>query len=57
MKLKEIAEILDIPLGTVKSNLFHALKKLKGVLSQEAEKEANDHEETIQRPRALSSRR
>jgi len=57
MKLKEIAEILDLPLGTVKSNLFHALKKLKGVLSKE-EKEAENHEGTTQpRPRALSARR
>lgn len=57
MKLKEIAEILDIPLGTVKSNLFHALKKLKGVLSKEAEKEADNHEGTSERRRALSTRR
>ncbi|WP_078379206.1 RNA polymerase sigma factor [Sutcliffiella halmapala] len=57
MKLKEIAEILDIPLGTVKSNLFHALKKLKGVLSKELEKEADNHEGTTERPRALSTRR
>ncbi|WP_226682319.1 RNA polymerase sigma factor [Sutcliffiella horikoshii] len=58
MKLKEIADILDLPLGTVKSNLFHALKKLKGVLSKEAEKEAENNEGTTQsRPRAVSTRR
>ncbi|MCG1021785.1 RNA polymerase sigma factor [Sutcliffiella horikoshii] len=57
MKLKEIAEILDLPLGTVKSNLFHALKKLKGVLSQEAEKEAENNEGTQSRSRAVSTRR
>lgn len=58
MKLKEIAEILNIPLGTVKSNLFHALKKLKGVLSKEEEKEAENNEGTTQsRPRAVSTRR
>ena len=33
LKLEEIADILDIPLGTVKSRLFHALKALKGFLS------------------------
>lgn len=27
--LKEIAEILDSPLGTVKANLFHAIKNMK----------------------------
>ncbi|ART77843.1 RNA polymerase subunit sigma-24 [Sutcliffiella horikoshii] len=58
MKLKEIADILDLPLGTVKSNLFHALKKLKGVLSKEVEKEAANNEGTTQsRPRAVSTRR
>ncbi len=58
MKLKEIAEILDLPLGTVKSNLFHALKKLKWVLSKEAEKEAEKNEGTTQSgSRALSTRR
>nr|WP_275580589.1 RNA polymerase sigma factor [Bacillus tianshenii] len=59
LKLKEIAEILDIPLGTVKSNLFHALKKLKGVLSKEMEKEAESNEGTSasERPRAISTRR
>lgn len=59
LKLKEIAEILDIPLGTVKSNLFHALKKLKGILSKEMEKEAESNEGTSasERPRAISTRR
>ncbi|MFE7063325.1 RNA polymerase sigma factor [Sutcliffiella sp. NPDC057660] len=59
LKLKEIAEILDIPLGTVKSNLFHALKKLKGALSKEMGKEAENNEGTSasERPRAISTRR
>lgn len=37
LKLKEIAEILDLPLGTVKSNLFHALKKLKHFMDETKE--------------------
>ncbi len=31
----EIAEALDIPVGTVKSRLFHGLKKLRGLLEGE----------------------
>lgn len=31
----EIAEALDIPVGTVKSRLFHGLKKLRGILEGE----------------------
>lgn len=55
MKLKEIAEIMALPLGTVKSNLFHALKKLKGVLE---DKEANVNEEPTQpRTRTISAGR
>lgn len=34
-KYREIAEILDIPLGTVKTRMFHALKKLKDILQDE----------------------
>lgn len=33
LKLDEIAQITDAPLGTVKSRLFHALKGLKGFLA------------------------
>lgn len=57
MKLKEIAEIMDLPLGTVKSNLFHALKKLKKVL-EEDEEEAIENERTTQpRTRTISAGR
>ncbi|MFD3164132.1 RNA polymerase sigma factor [Herpetosiphon sp. NSE202] len=34
LKLEEIAEVVGVPLGTVKSRLFHALKQLKAVLEQ-----------------------
>lgn len=37
LKLKEIADILEVPMGTVKSRLFHALKQLKKTLSPESE--------------------
>ena len=33
LKLEEIAEITGAPVGTVKSRLFHALKRLKGFLA------------------------
>jgi RNA polymerase sigma factor (sigma-70 family) len=33
LKLEEIAEITGVPIGTVKSRLFHALKGLKGFLA------------------------
>lgn len=33
LKLEEIADITDAPLGTVKSRLFHALKGIKGFLA------------------------
>jgi RNA polymerase sigma-70 factor (ECF subfamily) len=33
LKLEEIAEVTSMPLGTVKSRLFHALKGLKGFLA------------------------
>lgn len=39
MSLGEIAGIADAPLGTIKSRLFHALKKLKEPLAQ-----VNNHE-------------
>ncbi|MDD4872008.1 MAG: RNA polymerase sigma factor [Kiritimatiellae bacterium] len=35
LKYKEIAEILDIPLGTVKTRMFHAFQKLRKVISHE----------------------
>lgn len=35
LKLQEIAEVMEMPLGTVKSKLFHALKKLKSYLVKE----------------------
>lgn len=34
-KYREIAEVLDIPLGTVKTRMFHALRTLKEVLRDE----------------------
>lgn len=43
LKLKEIADILELPTGTVKSRLFHALKQLKKTLSSE-ESEGKSHE-------------
>ncbi|MBE0409907.1 MAG: sigma-70 family RNA polymerase sigma factor [Anaerolineales bacterium] len=41
LRLEEIAEITSSPLGTVKSRLYHALKKLKGFLES---KEGPVHE-------------
>jgi RNA polymerase sigma-70 factor, ECF subfamily len=35
LKYKDIAEILDIPEGTVKTRMFHALQKLRKVISHE----------------------
>ncbi|WLR61806.1 RNA polymerase sigma factor [Guptibacillus hwajinpoensis] len=37
LKYQEIAEALELPLGTVKSNLFHALKKLKASIERKEE--------------------
>jgi RNA polymerase sigma factor (sigma-70 family) len=35
LKYAEIAEILDIPVGTVKTRMFHALQKLGKVIEHE----------------------
>ena len=35
-KYREIADVLGIPLGTVKTRMFHALRKLKEVMSHDA---------------------
>jgi RNA polymerase sigma-70 factor (ECF subfamily) len=35
LKYAEIAEILDIPVGTVKTRMFHALQKLRKVIKHE----------------------
>lgn len=35
MRLEEIAEVTDSPIGTVKSRLFHGLKHLKAYLGRE----------------------
>lgn len=35
LKIKEIAQVMEMPLGTVKSALHHALIKLKGLLIDE----------------------
>ncbi|MCA0986711.1 RNA polymerase sigma factor [Guptibacillus algicola] len=37
LKYQEIAETLEMPLGTVKSNLYHALKKLKTSIGRKEE--------------------
>lgn len=34
LKVDDIAEIIGLPAGTVKSRLFHTLKRLKGLLAQ-----------------------
>lgn len=34
LKYQEIAEILDIPVGTVKSRIFHAIRQLREILSE-----------------------
>ncbi|HXG60126.1 MAG TPA: sigma-70 family RNA polymerase sigma factor [Planctomycetota bacterium] len=40
MKYQEIAQILDIPVGTVKSRMHAAMERLKTLLADEAEKPA-----------------
>lgn len=37
----EIAELLDIPVGTVKSRVFHAVRKLRGALEEAGEEGLN----------------
>lgn len=37
LAIEEIAEVLQIPVGTVKSRLFHAKRALRAVLQKEAE--------------------
>lgn len=39
LRYQDIAEILDIPVGTVKSRVFIALKQLRGKLDANAERE------------------
>ena len=34
LKYEEIADVMDIPEGTVKSRVFHALRKLRASLSR-----------------------
>ncbi|MDX5474050.1 MAG: RNA polymerase sigma factor [Bacillaceae bacterium] len=57
LKLKEIAEILDLPLGTVKSNLFHALKKLKNFMEDETKEAVKSEQLQEQRRRNVHVRR
>jgi RNA polymerase sigma-70 factor (ECF subfamily) len=38
MSVEEVAEVLDIPAGTVKSRLYHARRALKTVLEEEQQK-------------------
>ena len=40
MTLKEIAGLLDLPVGTIKSRLFNARRELRQVI----EREGNKHE-------------
>ena len=35
MRLSEIAAVVGVPEGTVKSRLYHALKRLKGLLAKD----------------------
>lgn len=40
LKMQEIAEIMEVPLGTVKATLYQAFLKLKGMLMGESEDKA-----------------
>ncbi len=37
LRYEEIAEVLECPLGTVKSRIFHGLAALRRILDQEGE--------------------
>ena len=39
MGVAEVAQVLDVPVGTVKSRLFHARKALAAAFAKRAEKE------------------
>ena len=44
LKLKEISDILDCPIGTIKSRLFHGLRYLKGQLQKRKEEKGHDQQ-------------
>lgn len=55
MSLQEISEVLEIPLGTVKSRLHHALRQLRRHLEYEEQQEQEVLPHGVQRSRAYPS--
>jgi len=50
LELSEISEVLNLPVGTVKSRLFNARKKLEAVLLKPA---ADKNEDSHERPKLI----
>lgn len=50
LKFREIAEILDIPVPTVKSRMRYALEALRGHLSEYADHSFDDEDERVNSP-------